>query len=146
MSDQPTADRASRATTIVLTGLSALHTAWGLGSSFPFRDHATLADTVAGTRTVPQPRDCFAVAGLLLTSAALVSGALPLQADVRRVGALGVATILAGRGVLGMARRTSMVVPWTPSERFVRLDHHYYGPLCLALAAGAAISATTTEQ
>ena len=57
----------------------------------------TLADTVAGTRTVPQPSDCFAVAGLLLTSAALVRGPLPLPADVRRVGALGVATVLGGR-------------------------------------------------
>ena len=130
---------------MVLAGMSALHTMWGLGSSFPFRDHATLADTVAGTRDVPQPRDCFAVAGLLLTSAALVSVALPLQADVRRVGAVGVATVLGGRGVLGMARRTAMVVPWTPSERFVRLDQHYYGPLCLALATGAAISATTRQ-
>ncbi len=86
------------------------------------------------------------MAGLLLTSAVLVSGALPLRADFRRVGALGMATVLGGRGVLGMARRTAMVVPWTPSDRFVRLDQHYYGPLCLALAAGAAISATTTGQ
>lgn len=106
----------------------------------------TLADTVAGSRAVPRPRDSFAVAVLLLTSAALVSGAPPLRADVRRVGALGVAAVLGGRGVLGMARRTAMIVPWTPSDRFVRLDQHYYGPLCLALAAGAAISATTTGQ
>jgi len=145
-SKDATTVRTSQATAFVLAGLSALHIAWGLGSSFPFRDPATLADAVAGTRAVPKPRDCFAVAGLLLTSAALVGGARPLQADVRRVGALGVATILGGRGILGIAKRTATVVPWAPSDRFVRLDQRYYGPLCLALAAGAAISATTTQQ
>lgn len=136
----------SRATSAVLAGLSTLHAAWGFGSSFPFRDHTTLADTVAGARTVPRSRECFAVAGLLLTAAALVSDAVPLRADVRRLGALGVATVLGGRGILGLTGRTDTVVPWTPSDRFTRLDRRYYGPLCLALAVGAAIPARTTTQ
>jgi hypothetical protein len=130
---------ASRATATALAVLSALHTAWGFGSSFPFRDQVTLADTVAGTRVVPQPRECFAVAGLLLTAAVLVSGVLPIRADIQRVGALGVATVLGARGLLGVAGRTGAVVAWTPSDRFTRLDRRFYGPLCLALAAGAAV-------
>jgi hypothetical protein len=137
---------APRATAVVLASLSALHAAWGFGSAFPFRDHATLADTVAGTRAVPQPRACLAVAGLLLTAAAIVDDALPLRADLRRVGALGVGGVLGARGVLGVAGRTDLVVSWTPSARFVRLDRRYYGPLCLALSAGATLSTLTTAQ
>ncbi len=129
-------------TATALAGLAALHTAWGLGSSFPFRDRATLADTVAGTRTAPQPRECFAVAGLLLTAAALVSDVAAVPVTARRVGALGVATVLGGRGLLGIAGLTGTVVPWTPSDRFTRLDRRFYGPLCLALAAGAAVAAS----
>lgn len=128
---------ASTATAATLTGIAMFHAAWGAGSTFPYADRATLADRVAGSTAAPKPRDCFAVAGLLLIAAGVVGGVLPIGARTRRLGSVGIAAILGGRGALGMAGRTGSIVPWTPSERFTELDRGFYGPLCLALAGGA---------
>ena len=124
-------------TAAALSGISGLHVAWGLGSSFPSSDHLSLADTVAGTSAVPGAPECFAVAGSLLGAATLVMDVLPLNPRLRGVGVAGAALVLGARGVLGVLGRTGTIVPWTPSERFTNLDKRYYGPLCLALSAGA---------
>jgi len=131
---------ASTTTATTLAGIAVLHIGWGAGASFPFTDREALADTVAGSRDAPGPRDCFAVAGLLLGAAGLVGDALPIGHLARRVGVLGTALVLGGRGVLGVAGRTGSIVPWTPSERFNKLDQRYYGPLCLTLSGGALLS------
>ncbi len=128
---------ASTTTATTLAGLAALHVGWGAGASFPFADREVLADTVAGSNVAPGPRECFAVAGLLLSAAGLVADVLPVGAKLRGIGVLGVAAVLGGRGAVGVAGRTGSIVPWTPSERFNDLDRRYYGPLCLALAGGA---------
>lgn len=135
--------RAAIVTSVGLGALAALHGAWGLGSSFPCRDRSSLADTVAGTGHMPGRVECGAVAGLLASAAVLVAGLLPVRAGVRRVGVVAVVATLGVRGVAGLAGRTDLLVPWSPSERFVRLDRRYYGPLCVALAVGAAGSLTT---
>lgn len=127
----------SLATATALAGISALHIGWGRGSSFPSSDRETLADTVAGTTVVPGPSECFAVAGSLLSAAALIMDVVPLNRRVRGMGVAGAALVLGTRGVLGVTGRTGTIVPWTPSERFTELDRRYYGPLCLALSAGA---------
>lgn len=132
---------ASTTTAAVLTGIAALHVAWGAGSTFPYANRETLADRVTGSSAAPRPRDCFAVASLLLIAAGLVGGVLPIPDTARRIGSLGVASILGGRGAIGIAGKTGAIVPWTPSEHFEQLDNKYYGPLCLALAAGALSSA-----
>ena len=131
---------ASTTSATTLVGMAALHVGWGAGASFPFADRETLADTVAGSSLAPRPRDCFAVAGLLLGAAGLVGDVLPIGPTARRLGVLGVALVLGGRGVLGVAGRTGSIVSWTPSERFNELDRRYYGPLCLALSGGALLS------
>lgn len=131
---------ATKSTAATLAGLAGLHVAWGCGSSVPFTDRRSLARAVAGTAEPPPARECFAVAGLLATAAALVADVGPLGTGWRRLGTIGVTVVLAARGALGLARRTGAIVPWTPSEEFVALDRRYYGPLCLALAVGSAAS------
>ncbi len=130
------------ATAIALTGIGALHVAWGLGSSFPFRDRAALADTVVGSNAVPGRRSSFAVAGLLGLAAGLVADVLPVPSRLRRVGVGGVATVLATRAAFGFAGRTERLVPGSNSPRFVAADRRVFSPLCAALAAGAVVSAT----
>jgi len=132
----------SLATAIVLAGIGALHVAWGLGSSFPFRDRAALADTVVGNDAVPGRRATLAVAGLLALAAGLVADVLPAPPPLRRIGVVGVAAVLATRAAVGFAGRTERLVPGSNSPRFVAADRRVYSPLCALLAAGAVVSAT----
>jgi hypothetical protein len=129
--------RSRVATAAALGALAGLHVAWGLGSSFPFRDADELADAVVGRRAVPPPGACFAVAGALLAATALVADVGGLPRSVQRLGVGGVAAVLATRAALGFAGRTDLAVPGSASPRFRRLDRGVYSPLCLALAAGA---------
>ena len=123
-----------------LATIAALHVGWGCGASFPFDNREKLADSVAGSSAMPGRRDCFAVAGLLACAAGLVADVLPVGATTRRAGVLGVALVLAGRGAVGVAGRTEMIVSWTPSTHFNDLDKRYYGPLCLLLSSAALLS------
>jgi len=118
-----------------LLGLAGLHAAWGSGRAIPFTDQATLTEAVVGSRRMPSPASCFAVATALVAAAGLVE--LSPTVPVARVGALGVATVLGVRGTLGLAGRTDLVSPGSTSTRFRRLDRRLYSPLCLALSAGA---------
>jgi hypothetical protein len=127
-------------TATMLAGIGALHVAWGRGSSFPFRDRAALADTVVGSDTVPGPSASFAVAGLLGLAAGLVADVLPVPPTLRRVGVVGVATVLATRAAFGFAGRTERLVAGSNSPRFVTADRRVFAPLCAALAAGALVS------
>ena len=129
-------------TATVLAGIGVLHVAWGLGSSFPFRDRAALADTVVGNDAVPGRRASLAVAGLLGLAAGLVADVLPVPPTLRRVGVVGVATVLASRAAFGFAGRTERLVAGSNSTRFVTADRRVFSPLCAALAAGALVSAT----
>jgi hypothetical protein len=132
----------ARLTGAALAALSALHVAWGLGSSFPFRSRDDLADAVVGSPVVPAPLDCFGVAGALAVAAALVANVIPLPRPLRRSLLIGVAGVLGVRSALGFLGKTALVSPGSDSERFVRLDHLYYAPLCLGLSLGALASAT----
>ena len=133
-----------RVTSAALAALSGLHFAWAVGSTCPVADRGELADLVAGSDEMPGPQECAAVGGLLATAALLVAGPGWLPTGVRRLGALGVAVVLAGRATLGVTGRTGLVVPWTPSERFRRIDRRCYAPLCAALASGAAVAAASS--
>lgn len=124
-------------TATALVALGALHVAWGQGSTVPFSNRDDLNDAVIGRRTTPSPGACFAVAGALLTAAALVADVPRLPRALQRLGVAGVATVLASRAALGFAGRTDLASPGSSSTRFRRLDRRVYSPLCLALAAGA---------
>ena len=129
-------------TASVLAGIGALHVVWGFGSSFPFRDRAALADTVVGSDAVPGRGASLAVAGLLGLAAGLVADVLPVAPALRRVGVLGVASVLATRAAFGFAGNTERLVRGSNSPRFVTADRRVFAPLCAALAAGAAVSAS----
>jgi hypothetical protein len=129
-------------TASALAAIGALHVAWGLGSSFPFRDRAALADTVVGNDAVPGRGASLAVAGLLGVAAGLVADVLPVAPRFRRVGVLGVVSVLATRAALGFAGSTERLVAGSNSPRFVTADRRVFAPLCAALAAGAAVSAS----
>jgi Protein of unknown function (DUF3995) len=126
--------------------VAGLHAAWGAGVAWPFPDRDTLADAVVGATEVPGPAACFAVSGALGAAAALVGGWPAGHPAIRRTGAAGVAAVLAGRGVLGLAGRTRLVSPASRSARFQRLDRRVYSPLCLTLAAMSALSAASSDR
>lgn len=126
-----------RLTSAVLAALVALHVAWGLGSSFPFRDRDDLADAVVGSSTVPPPESCYAVAAALAIGAALVADVGRVPPRLRRTLLLGMAGVLGSRGALGLAGATEMISPGSNSERFLQLDRRLYSPLCLGLSLGA---------
>jgi hypothetical protein len=136
----------TRLTAGTLFAVAALHAAWGAGKSFPFRDREHLADAVVGTAAVPPAPGCYAVAGALTAAAALVQGFPAGRPTLRRVGLLGVAVVLGGRGVLGLTGRTDLVSPASTSARFRRLDRNLYSPLCLALASGVWSAASAPRR
>lgn len=121
-----------------MAGIAGLHVAWGVGSTFPFRDAATLADNVAGKDVVPNRLACNAVAGALVVAAALAADMPIVPRRLRMTGRYGVASMLAGRGALGLLGATERVSPGSNSPRFKRMDRRYYTPLCLVLAAATA--------
>lgn len=116
----------------LIAGGSALHLAWGIGSSWPARDRRELAGLVVGTDEMPDRGPCFAVAVLLAGAAATVA------ADSHRPLARAARACIAGgfavRGLAGLTGRTRVLVPWTPSARFVELDRRIYGPLCFTIS------------
>lgn len=124
-----------------LAGLAAVHVAWARGSTWPCDDVTELADRVAGTDEFPGPAATWAVAGALAVAAGLVADVVPIPRSARRVGVLGTAVVLGVRGLAGVTGTTERLVGWRTSTTFERLDRTWYGPLCLALGAGAAASA-----
>ena len=131
----------STVTAAALAALGVVHVAWGLGSSFPFRDRETLADTVVGSAVVPGARDSFAVAALLGVAAGLVADVLPVPRRICRWGAGGVAGVLATRAAFGITGNTERLVAGSNSPTFVAADRRVYAPLCATLAVGALTSA-----
>jgi hypothetical protein len=116
------------------TALGVLHVLWATGSSWPAAEAGTISGR-SGASASPGPGACLAVAGLLGTAAALVSGHPRARPGLARVGSAGVTATFALRGALGLAGRTDLLSPGSTSARFRALDRRYYGPLCLALAA-----------
>ena len=127
-------------TAATFAGIGLLHNAWGVGSTFPFADAATLADAVIGTGTVPPPIACHAVAGMLFTASALVLDLPIAPTRMRHIGRRVVVGVLAVRGIAGFMGQTVRLSPGSDSARFQRLDRRYFSPLCLLLALGTATS------
>jgi hypothetical protein len=123
------------AAAVVLAGIAGLHVAWGRGSSFPFENRSALADAVVGAPDVPPPAACHAVAVALAVASGLAAD-LPVGSPwLRRAGRMGVAVVLAVRGLVGIVGRTDLMSPGSSLPRFRRLDRRVYAPLCLLLSA-----------
>lgn len=129
----------------MLAAIGALHIYWALGGTAGIV-RAVVPEVGGRPAFTPGPALTLAVAALLEIAAALVAlqgklfaiGGLP--SALTRVGALGVAVVLAARGVgdfrlVGLFKRVR-------GTRFARLDSRVYTPLCFALAAGIVIVAT----
>jgi hypothetical protein len=127
-----------RVAAVSLAAMAGLHIAWGFGSSVPFSSRRELADAVVGRSTVPPPASCHGVATALLVAGGLAANLPVGPAGLRRLGRMGVVSVLTARGLLGLAGRTDLVSPGSDSPRFRRLDRRVYAPLCLLLAAGVA--------
>jgi uncharacterized protein DUF3995 len=122
-----------------LAALGALHIYWALGGTVGAG--SAVVPAVGGRSAfTPGPALTLAVAALLEIAAALVAlqGTLfvidGLPPALIRAGALGVAVVLAARGVgdfrlVGLFKRVRRT-------RFARLDSRVYTPLCFAVAAG----------
>lgn len=118
-----------------LLAIAGMHAGWAAGASWPFPDRTSLAASGAGMEQPPSPAACLAVAGLLCAAAAFVGGRPRRAPVVARAGSSGVVAVLAARGALGLAGRTSLVSPYSLDAEFKRRDRRLYSPLCLALAA-----------
>jgi len=131
----------------MLAAIGVLHVYWALsGTAGIVRAGDAVVPEVGGRPAfTPGPALTLAVAALLEIAAALVAlqarlfviGGLP--SAVTRVGVLGVAVVLAARGVgdfrlVGLFKRVR-------GTRFARLDSRVYTPLCFALAAGIVVVA-----
>ena len=142
-SDAPVVGRsvAPACTSAALLAIGGLHVVWATGSTFPFRTRWTLNDVVVGRQVAPGPRECCAVAALVVIAAGAVDRADRAGGRWSRLLAAGVACVLATRGAFGFAGRTSTLVPGSESPRFRRWDRSLYAPVCALLAAGAAKAA-----
>lgn len=131
----------------ILAAIGALHIYWAVGGSSGMGSAGSAVVPEVGGRSAftPGPAWTLVVAALLEIAAALVAlqGKLiaidGLPSALIRVGALGVAVVLAARGVgdfrlVGLFKRVR-------GTRFARLDSRVYTPLCFALAAGIVLVA-----
>jgi Zn-dependent protease with chaperone function len=129
------------ALTICLWLLARLHAMWGYGGVWPAKTEADLARMVVGAKGITRmpPRSaCFAVAVALVAVGfwplwrigMIVS---PFSDRVSLFAGAAIAGVFALRGI---AAYTSVFRRLAPEEPFATYDRHYYGPLCLALAAG----------
>ncbi len=124
-----------------LLGLSALHTAWALGSPWPAANRRELAERVFTQAEIgkfdggmPPAAATWAVAGALAGMAGAVAAA---GAGVRSRG-LGRVTwaIAAVFGARSVAYLPSDLARGGPSDAYQRLDLTVYAPLCAAISAG----------
>lgn len=127
-----------------LLAVAGTHMGWGLGSPWPASDERSLARAVIGHDRMPPSEACFAVAVLLASASALVSGYPRSLPRLRRIGVSGVAATLAARGLIGafglMPRRQR------DSDTFIWWDRRLYSPLCLALASLCAFGLAEDAQ
>lgn len=121
----------------VLGVVALVHALWGIGVWFPIRDEERLVKCVvgaAGATRMPGPIPCA------LVSAALIVVIFALLAEpnwVSRSVLWFSALAFVARGVLAwvpMWRRM------TPQEPFTILDMTVYGPVCLGLGIGIAVT------
>jgi len=120
-----------------LVTASALHVAWGRGSTFPFASDGALTANVVGSSRAPSPASCFGVAACLGMAAAVV--AVPARGRLHQLALAALATGFATRATFGFAGRTDLLVPGSASPTFRRNDRRVLSPLCAALALGIAI-------
>lgn len=122
-----------------LAALGLLHAAWALGSSWPAPSQQALADAVVGAQAAPARLPTAVVAVGLLTSAAVVSGAVG-GTRLGRGAAAALSAAFVARAALGGQGAARMITSAAPSPRFQALDRRLYRPLCAAIGAALLVS------
>ncbi|MCF2531774.1 DUF3995 domain-containing protein [Yinghuangia soli] len=118
-----------------LGSIGALHLAWGAGTTWPYDTEEEFARHLLGFGETAPPAWASLGVGAGLTAGAylvLAAGGLVPRVGPKwayRLGAVGLAGVLVGRGVLGPLTNSGS----TPE--YVRLDWRVYSPLCLVLGA-----------
>ena len=123
---------------VALLAVAIAHFIWSLGRTWPLRDEALLAKTVAGfaegTRMPPK------IASFAVAVATLAAGILGLALADHNSGGVWLSVLGVLVGVVFLARGLIGYTAWfarlTPQEPFRTLDRRNYSPLCLALGAG----------
>jgi hypothetical protein len=129
---------------LLLLAISALHLAWGLGSTFPAADEQALSRLVTGFKhrdgMPPRPASIAVAAATLIAGlwALALAGTMPLPLPgwLTVLGGIALSLVFLARGV---ATYTPAWRKLTPERPFARLDTRIYGPLCLLLGAGFAL-------
>ena len=126
----------------VLAALSLLHVYWGFDGRLGWV--SVLPETESGPLFVPTAAQSFAVAFGLGVAAFVVAAAagmvtVPVSPRLLRIGAYGVGAVFALRAIgefryVGFFKRKR-------GTRFARMDSLVYSPLCVLIAAGAALVA-----
>ncbi len=117
----------------VLIVIGAVHVTWALGLWWPLGDEDRMVRAAVGTRgatRMPGPIPCALVAVVLMIGAAwpwFPAGWLR---------STGLALAALGFGLRGAMPWVPLWRRLTPQEPFATLDRRFYGPLCLAVAAG----------
>ena len=133
-----TATIVSVLTFLPLMVVALAHLFWALGTSWPIRSEALLAQTVVGRSGITQmpSRWLTLLVSLLLFAAAIVAMGLADHDDggvVRTILGGLLAIVFIARGVMGYT------AGWRaryPVEPFATLDRRNYSPLCLWIGAG----------
>ena len=124
----------------VLGGVSGLHLYWAAGGRRG--QHAVIPTSDGRALIAPSKAATVAVAAALAMAGGLYAGATARWEPrwVYRVGATGVAAVLAARAIGD--RRSVGFLKRSRDSAFARRDTYLYSPLCAVLAvAGAAVSA-----
>jgi hypothetical protein len=125
-------------TFLPLLVVALAHLFWALGTTWPIRDEALLAQTVLGRPGVTKMpnRLLTLLVAVLLFAAAVIAMGLADKTDggtTRTVLAALLALAFLGRGIAGYT------AGWRarhPVEPFATLDRKNYSPLCLWIGAG----------
>jgi hypothetical protein len=126
----------------VMLAIGALHLYWGFGGLWPGRDATDLVARVAGwkARAAPSLAACAPVTAALCGAAWIVA----VQAGAPRwfipsvLWTIGFWVVFAVFLLRGLAAYTP-AFNYARGTPFYDLNRRYYGPLCVAIAAGMAV-------
>jgi Protein of unknown function (DUF3995) len=124
---------------VALGSLAALHLGWAAGVTWPAANERALAEVVTGKRQMPGPGSCLTVTAALSAASGIVAG-IGGRHPVAQAARAGLALGFFLRGATGITATTGRLVPWTPEPRFIHLDRHYYGPLCVGISLAVTTS------
>ncbi len=124
-------------TALILVVIAAVHLLWAVGYWFPIRDERALARAVVGAPGIERMPGAVATSFVVLALMIIVLALFWAPGWPRTIVLTGAALVMFARGI---ASYVPVFQRMSPEEPFATLDRRYYGPLCLALGVGVALS------